>query len=345
MRPLRDVVLEVTNACNLRCGHCGSTSGRPRADELSFEEIARILREVRALGCEELTVIGGEALIRPDWSEIGAAVVDLGMRLVLITNGLLIGEPERARLRELRPFIVGVSVDGASPETYRRMRGVDGFDRVMDLLHRLCDDGHPNVNAITTFTRANLGELERFAELFDRTPIVWQVQLANMGGERFRPEEMMSREDYAGFVERMRAVWTARWGTLRLSPMDDFGYHPLDATLASMCGSWRGCMAGREVLGIRSNGDVLGCLSLGDGFVEANLRLEPLERIWRSETLFSRFRRKRELLTGECAHCAHGSDCLAGCSAMASSLGELGCNPYCIRSIETERLLQEIASI
>lgn len=343
MGPLRYVVLEVTNACNLRCSHCGSTSGRPRADELSFDEIAGILREVRALGCEELTVIGGEALLRPDWSEICAAVVELGMRLVLVTNGLLVGDAERARLRELRPFIVGVSIDGASPEAYRRMRGVDGFDRAMGLLRRLCDDGHPNVNAITTFTRANLGELERFAELFDGTPITWQVQLANMGGERFRADEMLSREDYAGFVERIRAVWTARSGSLRLALMDDFGYRPLDATLAAMCGRWRGCMAGREVLGVRSNGDVLGCLSLGDGFVEANLRREPLEPIWRSEARFSRFRRKRELLTGECARCAHGPECLAGCSAMAASLGDLGCNPYCIRSLETERLLQEIA--
>jgi radical SAM protein with 4Fe4S-binding SPASM domain len=128
--------------------------------------------------------------------------------------------------------------------------------------------------------------------------------------------------------------------------MDDFGYHPLDPALAFLHDSWRGCIAGRELVGIRSNGDVLGCLSLGDEFVEANLRRECLADIWSSRRYFERFRHKERLLTGHCASCAFGLECRAGCSAMAhSATGSIGQNPYCLRHLETEELLSQLAAL
>ncbi len=101
--------------------------------------------------------------------------------------------------------------------------------------------------------------------------------------------------------------------------------------------------AGRHVIGIRSNGDVLGCLSLGDEFVEANLRKIPLAEIWNSNDYFKRFRQKENLLCGHCAKCAYGAVCKAGCSAMAlSSSGSLGDNAYCIRRAEERRILDDL---
>ena len=80
---------------------------------------------------------------------------------------------------------------------------------------------------------------------------------------------------------QMRDVLVDSEARVRLCPMDDFGYFPLDPALQHLHQTWSGCMAGIEVIGIRSNGDVLGCLSLGDDFVEANVRQRPLAEIWR----------------------------------------------------------------
>ena len=119
--PLRFAVLEITNRCNLRCAHCASDSGLPRENELTLAEWRRVLSEIHSLGGEEITLIGGELFLRPDWAEIADAVNGLGMRLVLISNGLLLRDEETlARVRALRPFLIGISVDGATPESYRR---------------------------------------------------------------------------------------------------------------------------------------------------------------------------------------------------------------------------------
>jgi radical SAM protein with 4Fe4S-binding SPASM domain len=338
--PLRYAVIEVTNQCNLRCPHCASTSGLPRRDELTLPEIKGLLTDIAHLGGEEITVIGGEVFLRPDWVEICEAVADQGMRLIVITNGLLVGEEELAGLKRLRPLLIGVSLDGATPGSYRAVRGVDGFDRVVRLLHRLVGDGHEQVNAITTFMRQNLGDFDRFVELFDRTGITWQVQIANKGGRRFGREQFLSRDQYAWLAGKMRDVFVDRGATFRLRHMDDFGYFPLDPALKFLHQTWAGCIAGIELIGVRSNGDVSGCLSLGDPFVEANLRQAPLAEIWQSGTFFERLRRKDEALTGDCARCPYGRLCRAGCTSIAySATGRIGSNPYCLRRLETRNIL------
>ncbi len=343
MNPLRYAVIEITNRCNLRCPHCASTSGNPRDNELTFAEIVCLLEEIKKLGGEEITIIGGEALMRDDWFDICGAVTRLEMRLILISNGIRFNLDETpAQLKLLRPHLIGISLDGASRQAYREMRGVDRFDHIMALLSRLRDDGHPNVNAITTFMRPNLRQFDAFANLFDGTGITWQVQLANKGGQRFDDTLFINVADYAYFVERMTHAYRHR-PDLKLRHMDDFGYCPIDPTLKFLHQTWRGCIAGRELIGVRSNGDVLGCLSLGDGFEVANIRRQPLEEIWKSNQIFHQFRHKHEHFTGACRTCVAASDCMAGCTSIAvSATGSIGENPYCIRALETQSILREI---
>ena len=339
--PLRCAVIEITNRCNLRCPHCASTSGVARENELTLDEVRALLATIAELGGEEITLIGGEIFMRSDWFEIGRAVGELGMKLIIVSNGLLIRTDEVfAQLRELSPYLIGISVDGASRESYKKLRGADGLDRCLSVLRRLLDDGHKEVNAITTIMKANLAEFDDFVRLFDRTGITWQIQIANKGGSRFSHEQFISREDYAWLVGKMRDVFVNKGDALRLRHMDDFGYFPMDPKLRFLHEMWNGCVAGLELIGVRSDGDVLGCLSLGDDFIEENLRRVPLREMWESGDHFQQFRRKEELLTGECARCPYARRCRAGCTSIAySATNAVGCNPYCIRSLEVQDVL------
>ncbi|MBC8871347.1 MAG: radical SAM protein [Planctomycetes bacterium] len=337
-------MIEITNRCNLRCPHCASTSGIAREDELSYEEIRSLLATIAELGGEEVTLIGGEVFLRDDWFEIGQAVNHFGMKLILISNGLLIRDDETfQRLRHLQPLLIGISVDGASRESYRRSRGIDGFDHCLAVLRRLRDEGHDEVNAITTLMKSNLREFDEFVALFDNTGIAWQVQIANKGGSRFSHEQFITRDEYAWLTGKMRDVFVDRADTFKLRHMDDFGYFPMDPKLRFLHQMWHGCIAGLELIGVRSNGAVLGCLSLGDDFVEVNLRDVPLPEIWHSARYFRRFREKEDLLAGECARCPHARQCRAGCTSIAwSATQSVGCNPYCIRQIEVESVLGDL---
>ena len=340
---LHAAVVEITNRCNLRCPCCASASGRARPDEMSLEEMCGVVRDLAALGCREFTLLGGEFLLRPDWYEIATAVKGAGLELQLITNGLLVTDEIRAKFKTLDPQTVCVSLDGATPESYKAARGVDGFSKCRALLDELVADGFRQVSAITTFNAKNLKDFDAFADLFRGTEIVWQVQMAHKGGERFPDELLMTREQYAQFVEKATYWLYDRFGELKLMVMDDFGYFPLTPKLRFLCQRWDGCPAGRRVIGIRANGDVLPCLSLGSEYVEDNLRKRPLKEIWRDPESFPRFRRKSANLTGACAKCPMGSKCKAGCTAMAvSQTGSMTETPFCIRQLETERIVREI---
>ena len=73
-------VVEITNRCNLQCVHCGSSSGDARCDELSTDEFQRALDELASLGCELVTLLGGEIFLRRDWSVLAEHVQRLGIR-------------------------------------------------------------------------------------------------------------------------------------------------------------------------------------------------------------------------------------------------------------------------
>lgn len=339
--PVLSAVVEITNRCNLRCPHCASDSGCAREEEMSLDEMKRVAGDLRVLGCREFTMLGGEFLLRPDWYEIAKAVKSEGMELQLITNGLLVTDTVREQFKTLDPQTVCVSIDGATSESYRAARGVDGFAKCRKLLDDLVSDGFRQVSAITTFNSKNLMDFDRFVEMFTDTQIVWQVQMAHKGGERFPDDLLMTRDQYEIFVQKATEALYDLHGRLQILVMDDFGYFPMTPKLRFICQRWKGCQAGLSVIGIRANGDVLPCLSLGGRFVEANLRERPLVDIWRDPDSFPRFRNKSVELTGKCAKCPFGEICKAGCSAMAlSQTGTLTETPFCVRQLEQEKIIK-----
>ncbi len=343
--PLRAAVVELTNRCNLRCPHCASNSGRSRPDELSTQQWLQILAELAELGCEEITLIGGEIFLHRRWLDIARQVAALGMRLAIVTNGLLITDRLYEQLLDLPLERLGISLDGASPMVYRAMRGVDGYERVWKLLERIRRDDKIAVNAVTTVSRVNLGDLPALYRQLRGTGIAWQVQMASSVSQRFDDRLLISPEQYATLCRQL-SEWILALGEDNfIALMDDFGYYPLDPVYAGLHHQWGGCQAGLCLAGIRANGDVLGCLSLGDPFVEANLKDRSLVELWTDPTSFYCLRHKFDRLTGVCGNCPAAPVCRGGCSAMAwSATGDICDNPYCVRQQECRDLLTRIAS-
>ena len=92
-------------------------------------------------------------------------------RLTFNTNGLLLTPRNVARLMRAPIALVSVSVDAATPETYRRIRGSD-FRKVTDGIRRLSQAraaGPPDPECILFMSmvlmRENIGEVAAFATL------------------------------------------------------------------------------------------------------------------------------------------------------------------------------------
>jgi cyclic pyranopterin phosphate synthase len=139
-RPVRDLRISITDRCNFRCVYCmpKTVFGRdypflPRADLLSFEEIARIARIFASLGVKKIRLTGGEPLLRHHVESLIALLAQIpGLELTLTTNGALL-QQKAAALRAAGLHRVTVSLDALDDATFRRMNDVDfPVSRVLD---------------------------------------------------------------------------------------------------------------------------------------------------------------------------------------------------------------------
>src|ERR1700761_5754156 len=81
------VVWEITLACDLKCMHCGSRAGHRRTDELSTAECLEVVEALARLGTREISLIGGEAYLRKDFTEIIRAIRGHGIYCAIQTGG------------------------------------------------------------------------------------------------------------------------------------------------------------------------------------------------------------------------------------------------------------------
>jgi radical SAM protein with 4Fe4S-binding SPASM domain len=330
-------VWEITLRCDLACRHCGSRAGRERPEELTTDEALDMVRQMAELGVKEVTLIGGEAYLRDDWTDIVHAVRGKGMQCSITTGGRGF-TPERARAaKDAGVQSVSVSIDGLR-ERHDALRGVRGsFDSAFAAIRNLREVGIP-VATNTQFNRHNLDELEAVFDLLAAERIHgWQVQLTvAMGRAADETDLLLEPYQMLDLMPRLARVQArAAAAGVVVWPGNNIGYFgPHEAALRSrMPNKHMGsCGAGRMTLGLEANGDVKGCPSLPTAdYVGGNIRDHSLRDIWeRSEPL--RFTRTRTVddLWGRCRSCYYAEACLAGCSWTTHVLfGKTGNNPFC----------------
>src|SRR5690349_103950 len=118
-------VWEITLACDLACGHCGSRAGRARPDELTTDEALDLVDQLAELGVFEVVLIGGEAYLRDDWCRIVARIAERGMQPLLTTGGRGLTPARAAEAAAAGLKSASVSIDGG-PAVHDRLRGVAG---------------------------------------------------------------------------------------------------------------------------------------------------------------------------------------------------------------------------
>lgn len=334
-------LFEITLKCNMRCIHCGSSAGTQRLKELPTNEWARVIKEFSELGCESITLLGGEPFIRQDWFEISKTVRDYNIDLTIISNGLLIDEKTISHLRKLDPYAIAISLDGGSPETHDEIRQVRGsFEKATKVISML-KDANINTSAITTLSKTNFKDLPKIRSLLLNKNVAWQIQIACPVG-RFPKELMLSKEEFYSaslFIANSMEKYSIE--ELPIAGAHSFGYYSSVLPNINITPVWRGCPAGMYLVGIQSNGGVKGCLSLSDEFVEGNVMNKSLSEIWESDSFASYNRKfKKDDLNGECIGCKYGKKCKGGCMSVSTSVtGKKHSDPFCLRLIEKSGII------
>lgn len=167
----RSLYLETTNRCDSECQTCirTFTSLEPPAD-LTLVQVQAIVEQFPGLDRVVLHGIGEPLLNR----EIFDIVHWLKARVATVlfnSDAISLTAPRARRLIETGLDEYRVSMDAATAATYRRLRGVDQFDRVVANVGRLVQLERalgwpsPRVSLWFTATRVNLEELPAFVVL------------------------------------------------------------------------------------------------------------------------------------------------------------------------------------
>jgi radical SAM protein with 4Fe4S-binding SPASM domain len=345
VRPIY-AVWEITLRCDQSCHHCGSRAGHARSDELTTAECLDLVAQMADLGVKEVTLIGGEAYLRPDWLVIIAAVRRHGMDCTMTTGGRGMTAERAAQAAAAGLMSVSVSLDGLEA-THDRLRGLNGSYRAaLKGLEALSAAGVP-VSANTQINRESWRELPALLDvLIEQRAHAWQLSFTvPMGRAADRPELLLQPYELLEVFPLLAELQPrAEAAGVRLFPGNTVGYFgPYEELLRQRMPQQHSgsCGAGKSTLGLEADGTVKGCPSLHThSWGGGNVRQHSLRELWERATPL-RYTRDRtvEDLWGYCRECYYAPECMGGCTWMAHSLfGKPGNNPYCHhRALEMQR--------
>jgi len=244
-----------TSHCNLACDFCyGPVPGKDpveRRDDI-FEAVA-------ASSARAVTFCGGEPLLLRKIGEYAAALRQRGKSAVLNTNGELLRRRLDQGLRLADFALVGISLEGSTPEVHRAMRGPKAdFDEVTKAARLVSEEHGVRLKLATVVSRVNRLDLPDLARTVrDLAPDVWRLYQYSRRGDQNTGQQRhaLPRDEFQHLVEQAAS---------RAAPVP---------TAPSAEAETEGCLI------VDPAGNVL--QPAGSRYVRrGNCLEEPLDRIW-----------------------------------------------------------------
>jgi len=168
--------LSLTDRCNLNCIYCTPLEKNgflPRGELLTHEEIARAAGAFVRAGIKKIRLTGGEPLIRKDVVGLVRMIKAVSglEELALTTNGLRLGGLA-AELRAAGLDRVNISLDTLKEETFKKITGSGGLDKVWDGVINSLSAGFSQVKLNVIIMKGiNDSEVPAFAKLSVDSPL------------------------------------------------------------------------------------------------------------------------------------------------------------------------------
>lgn len=165
----RRIVLELTNACNLRCIMCGRDEAKFKNtffDLANLEKLKSLLNST-----EEVTLFGwGEPTIHPQFINILKYLDNFPVRKYFVTNGTRLNLIIDA-LFNYHVDIMAVSLDGASSKVNDNIRKGGNFDKIVADLKNIVNEkkakklNYPYINFVLTAMKSNFKDIPDMVKL------------------------------------------------------------------------------------------------------------------------------------------------------------------------------------
>jgi len=302
---LNYLFLELTDCCNLRCLHCGSSCGE-KGNVLKTERVLELIASVPAHASNvHIVLTGGEPLLHPEFEKIAADLGESGLIWSLVTNATLIDDEFAQGLKRWGVASVSVSLDGDEQE-HNRLRCSDtAYSRAVRGAECLRAQGI-SVQLTTVITKRTLPMLEAmYKNVQAMGARSWKiVNVEPIGRALDNSELLLSRDELFKLLDFIRLKrkaghdrGTALHITYGCSHFLPLMYEEEVRTSLFICG------AGTMIAGIQCNGDIAACLDIErrPELVQGNVYRDDFWDVW--ENRFEIFRRDRTAESEKCSRC------------------------------------------
>ena len=281
-----------------------------------------LIRQAVDAGMLEATLTGGECLLYPEFDQVYLYLQSLGIRVSLLTNGVLLDEERMKFLTLHRPKGIQITLYGDSDDVYQRVTGMRQFNAVMQAIERVKSAKIPLSIAITPNRYLEDGG-ERLLRFVHSLGVPFSVNTV-----LFPPREETGRtqdDDISVDAYIRLQVLRRMLQGVSVIPIDE-----CELPLPSHKGlSKRGllCNGGSNSFCVNWQGEMMPCASLND------IKAEPLK-----DGFMLAWQKIRGLVNSyplpeECGECCYRSVC-PSCVAAHKLGGEIGhASPQmCIRA-------------
>lgn len=305
------LILFINSICNLKCDHCFYWKNLNQRDDLTFDELVSLSRDLDPF--ENLNLSGGEPFIRRDFAEVCLQFIEHnGVRQIYVPTSGYFTERTVTALEKLlahdglQLFACELSLDGM-PEFHNRFRGdPKSFEKAMETYEALVElqrrDPRLRIHSISTVTDTNVEEIRRLTTyLYERCPQIDHHNLALIRGDRKDPSlQGPALEAYLDLARYARRLWhdreSGRFGAI-VDPLLTWG----KVRTARERRMVVPCTAGNLSGVVYANGDVAVCETAASYPPLGNLRQKGFRELWFSPAAEA----QRESIRCKQCHCTN----------------------------------------
>ena len=169
-----EAYFEIANRCNSKCSTCPLTyAPHEAAAQLSLDDFRALVDQLPNLRRAVMQGIG-EPLLNRDLAPMIRLLKARDVYVVFNTNAGLLTRRRQVELIDSGLDELRISLDGATPETYLKVRGIPAFERVVSNVAQMAETQrelgveHPRLSIWVTALRDNLAELPDVIDLAAR---------------------------------------------------------------------------------------------------------------------------------------------------------------------------------
>lgn len=241
----------VTSLCNGRCIMCEQWKKSPEyKNDLSLEDIYRMLEDAKEAGIVIYTAWGGEPLLRKDLHLILKYAKKWNFITSIITNGYYLKE----RCNELMPYTdsLVVSLD-SHDDLHDQMRGVKGMkDRAIEGIKN-CKKFKTKITINCVICNLNVDKIEGLVKLSDELSVPINFQPMDVF-EGYNEKYELTEEDLKTALSKILTFKKAGYNIL-----NSYQYLQKAFEKKQFC-----CHAPKCYIPVDANGDIIHCINALD---------------------------------------------------------------------------------